>query len=77
LVLERVHADDRDELLYYWRADIAVEERASLSLRVVQRDGGTQTITDHCAPLLDSNVEVAVVEGFSVSYTKLLSHQTH
>ncbi|GAA5239078.1 hypothetical protein D8O27_28890 [Burkholderia mallei] len=63
LVLERVHADDRDALRDYWRAEIAGEDRASLSLRVVQRDGGTQTITDHGAPLLDSNVDVAVVAG--------------
>ncbi|MCS6474037.1 PAS domain-containing protein, partial [Burkholderia thailandensis] len=63
LVLERVHADDRDALRDYWRAEIAGEDRASLSLRVVQRDGGTRTITDHGAPLLDSNVDVAVVAG--------------
>ena len=47
----------------YWDAEIAGEDRASLSLRIVQRDGGTQTITDHGAPLLDSNVDVTVVAG--------------
>ncbi|KWZ47350.1 hypothetical protein WS73_01795 [Burkholderia savannae] len=62
-VLERVHPGDRDALRDYWRAEIAGEERASLSLRVVRRDGGTQTITDHGAPLLDSNVDVTVVAG--------------
>ncbi|KVN16876.1 MULTISPECIES: MASE1 domain-containing protein [unclassified Burkholderia] len=63
LVLERVHPGDRDALRDYWRAEIAGEDRAPLSLRVVQRDGGTQTITDHGAPLLDSNVDVALVAG--------------
>ena len=63
LVLERVQPGDRDALRDYWDAEIAGEDRASLSLRIVQRDGGTQTITDHGAPLLDSNVDVTVVAG--------------
>jgi len=63
LVLERVQPADRDALRDYWGAQIAGEDRPALSLRVVQRDGGTRTITDHGAPLLDSNVDVTVVAG--------------
>jgi PAS domain-containing protein len=62
-VLDRVHPTDRDALHRYWRAAMAGEERAPVSLRVVRPDGGTQAITDHGAPLLDSNVDVTVVAG--------------
>ncbi|RQU99876.1 hypothetical protein DF039_37775 [Burkholderia cenocepacia] len=63
LVLGRVQSSDRDALRNHWRAEIASEDRAALSLRIIQRDGGTQMITDHGAPLLDSNVDVTVVAG--------------
>ncbi|MBN3737005.1 MULTISPECIES: MASE1 domain-containing protein [Burkholderia] len=63
LVLERVQPGDREALSDYWNAEIAGEDRASLSLRIVLRDGGTRTVTDHGAPLLDSNVDVTVVAG--------------
>ncbi|OMG71731.1 MASE1 domain-containing protein [Burkholderia ubonensis] len=63
LVFERVHPTDRDTLRNYWRAEIAGEDRAAITLRVVRPDGGTQAVTDHGAPLLDSNVDVTVVAG--------------
>lgn len=62
-VLDRVHPTDREALHRYWGAAMAGEDRAPVSLRVVRPDGGTQAVTDHGAPLLDSNVDVTVVAG--------------
>ncbi|MGR8025245.1 MASE1 domain-containing protein, partial [Burkholderia cenocepacia] len=64
-VLDRVQPGDRDALRDYWNAEVAGEDRASLSLRLVLRDGGPLTITDHGAPLPDSHVDVTVVAGGS------------
>ncbi|WP_323122064.1 MASE1 domain-containing protein [Burkholderia alba] len=63
LVLERIHPDDRDTLRNYWRAEAAGEDRPGVSLRILLPGGITQVVTDHGAPLLDSNVDVTVVAG--------------
>ncbi|WP_153101423.1 MASE1 domain-containing protein [Paraburkholderia hayleyella] len=62
-VLERLHPDDREMLRTHWRAEMAGENRNVVTLRIMLPDGGTRVVRDRGAPLLDWNVNVAVVAG--------------
>ncbi|WJF89561.1 MASE1 domain-containing protein [Paraburkholderia bonniea] len=62
-VLERLHPDDRAVLRDCWSAAAVDEVCKVLPLRIVQPDGGSRRVLDRSAPLLDSNVDVAVVAG--------------
>ncbi|PCE28734.1 hypothetical protein BWP39_00660 [Paraburkholderia acidicola] len=62
-VLARLHPDDHKTLRHHWRVAAVDENRAAVSLRIVLAGGDTRIVTDHGAPLLDSNLDVTVVAG--------------